>query len=640
MAENKLPIDHHIYRNQCAVFNNLLNETRKNYYAEKVEAAASDTKSLFRVTNHLLHGKQKGSALPSDSSPKDIAQKFGVFFTSKIEKIRSDIMQEKTETATEQTIEASSCSKLTEFLPASQNEIKKIIEKSPVKSCELDPIPTWLLKSCLDELLPLITRIINMSLSDSQVPKTFKSAIIRPILKKSDLDPNVLKNYRPVSNLPFLSKILEKVVDVRIEDHLVQNNLHAYFQSAYRKFHSTETALLKVQNDILRALDENSAVVLVLLDLSAAFDTIDHNTLLRRLEDHYQLSGKGLEWIMSYLSNRFQAICIEGESSEPILVKYGVPQGSVLGPKFFTMYTKPLGAICSRHGLLHHFYADDSQLYISFKPADSVSKSETMHRIECCLADIISWMNRNILKLNADKTELMLFSSKHNHQYLENISITVGESEIDSSNSLRNLGAYFTPHMDMKKHVNMVCRSAYFQLRQIGRIRKFLTIDATRTLVNALVTSKLDYCNSLLVGIPDCTINKLQQVQNTAARIITKTSRHDHITPVLKGLHWLPVSQRIVYKTLIYTYKALHDQCPQYIKELLTVYRPTRDLRSREALTLVLPQVRTATFGNSSFSHAAPRLWNGLPGPLRSAKSINAFKKGLKTHLFSRYFIN
>ena len=247
-------------------------------------------------------------------------------------------------------------------------------------------------------------------------------------------------------------------------------------------------------------------------------------------------------------------------------------------------------------------------------------------------------MNINILKLNADKTEVMLFSSKRNSQHIENISIMVGESRIDPANAVRNLGAYFTSHMDMERHVNVVCKSAYFQLRKISRIRKFLTKDATRTLVNSLVTSKLDYCNSLLFGIPNSTVSKLQRVQNTAARIITKTSRHDHITPVLKELHWLPVCERIKYKILVYTFKALHNQCPQYIKDLLTVYIPARNLRSSNALMLEVPRTKTVTFGSRSFSNAAPSLWNALPVAVRSAASLNSFKKALKTHLFCNYY--
>ena len=186
-------------------------------------------------------------------------------------------------------------------------------------------------------------------------------------MKKSGLDPNVLKNYRPVSNLPFISKVLEKVVDKRLERHLTDNKLHEGFQSAYQKFNSTESALLKVQNDILQSLDNNCVTVLVLLDLSAAFDTIDHQTLLRRLENLFGITDKPLAWMSSYLSDRFQTVCVDGKLSSPVHMKYSVPQGSVLGPKNYIMYTKPVGDICRRHGLHHHFYADDSQLYLSFK---------------------------------------------------------------------------------------------------------------------------------------------------------------------------------------------------------------------------------------------------------------------------------
>lgn len=545
--------------------------------------------------------------LPSGSSPKETTQNLSNFFTSKIENIRDEIRSNQTDNAKEHEIEPQTNSRLSNFLPASQEEVRKIIQSSPNKSCELDPIPTWLLKSCLDKLLPVITNIINESLSSCHVPTEFKSAVIRPLLKKPDLDPNVLKNYRPVSNLPFISKVLEKVVDKHIGDHLAENSLHEPHRSAYRKLHSTDKALLKVHNDILQSLDNNCVTVLVLLDLSAAFDTIDHTTLLSRLENLYGIKDNALSWISAYLHGRQQTVCVEGELSDPVTMNFGVPQGSVLGPKYFTMYTKPVGAICGKHGLVHHFYADDSQLYISFKPIDIVSKSEAINRVESCPTEIILWMNRNMLKLNAEKTEVMLFSSKNNLKHVENMTITVDETSILASNdSIRNLGAHFTPQMDMEKHVNTVCRSAYHQLRNIGRIRKYLTTDATKTLVNCLVTSKLDYCNSLFFGIPKLTMNKLQRVQNTAARIITKTPRHDHIIPVLKELHWLPICQRIDYKVLLYTYKALHGQCPQYIIDLLCVYRPARDLRSSSSLTLVVPCTRTVTFGNRSFSHAAP----------------------------------
>ena len=188
-------------------------------------------------------------------------------------------------------------------------------------------------------------------------------------------------------------------------------------------------------------------------------------------------------------------------------MRYSVPQGSVLGPKSYIMYTKPVGAICRTHGLDHHFYADDSQLYLSFKPSDSANQSDALSRIEACLKDIVCWMHNNMLKLNTDKTEVILFSSKRNSTLVGEASISVGDSKIIPSSSVRNLGAQFDSHMDMELHVNSICRLCYMQLRQIAHIRKYLTVDATKSIVNALVTSRLDYCNALLYGMPKSALN-------------------------------------------------------------------------------------------------------------------------------------
>jgi hypothetical protein len=284
---------------------------------------------------------------------------------------------------------------LEEFTSVTEKEVKRITEHSPNKSCELDPIPTWLLKLCLQELLQIITSIINLYLKTASVPAAFKSAHIhvRLLLKKANLEPNTLKNYRPVSTLLFISKILEKVVNSRIEDHLTLNNLHEERQSAYRQFHSTESALLKAQTDILQSLHQNDVTILVMLVLSAAFDTICHATLLHRLQHVFGITCKPLGWIPSYLSDCHQSVCINGAKSKQVERKLSLLQGSVLDPKFYTMYTKPAGSICRHYGLDHHFYTDDSHLHLSFKPMGIVTQAETLHHIESCLHDIVCWMH-------------------------------------------------------------------------------------------------------------------------------------------------------------------------------------------------------------------------------------------------------
>ena len=225
-----------------------------------------------------------------------------------------------------------------------------------------------------------------MSLSTSVVLTSFKRAIVRPLSKKPALEKDILKNYRPVSNLPFISKVLEKVVESRLENHLASNYLHDRVQSAYRAGHSTETALLRVHHDITRALNKNRCAVLVMLDLSAAFDVIDHTILRKRLEYSFGISGGALQWLLSYLQDRTQRIAIGSVLSDEFHLQCGVPQGFVLGPNLYYIFSKPIAEICRRHNMSYHFYANDTQLYLVFEPLENwidISK-----RFEDSLTDI------------------------------------------------------------------------------------------------------------------------------------------------------------------------------------------------------------------------------------------------------------
>ena len=190
----------------------------------------------------------------------------------------------------------------------------------------------------------------------------------------------------------------------------------------------------------------------------------------------------------------------------------------------------------------------------------------------------------------------------------------------------------------MIPHINNICKSSFYHLRNIARIRKYISFKTAETLVHAFITSKLDHCNSVLFGLPKNLIDKLQAVQNAAARLISLTRKHDHITPVLIDLHWLPVAHRIKFKLLLLTFKALNGLTPIYIQELITTYKPPRTLRSSSHLVLATKSYNLKSYGLRSFSVSAPLLWNSLPSSIRDASDITLFKTLLKTYLFKLAF--
>ena len=248
-------------------------------------------------------------------------------------------------------------------------------------------------------------------------------------------------------------------------------------------------------------------------------------------------------------------------------------------------------------------------------------------------------MIKHRLKINDDKTEFLVLASPNMHQKLDSSHhLQVGSTQVTPTSSARNLGVTFDRYMKMEEHITNICKSANFHLRNIGAIRPLLDDKSAAQLIHSFVTSRLDYCNSLLIGLPGEQISRLQRIQNHAARIVTRTKKFDHITLVLQTLHWLPVKLRIEYKILLLTYRTLNNMAPGYLMELLTPYRPPRTLRSSQENLLVVPKSKLKTYGDRSFCAAAPKAWNNLPISIRSCQTLGAFKSSLKTYLFGKYF--
>ena len=281
-------------------------------------------------------------------------------------------------------------------------------------------------------------------------------------------------------------------------------------------------------------------------------------------------------------------------------------------------------------------FADDTQLQ---KSAEPKKFNQLVCDVQSCGESVKVWMTNNKLKMNQEKTDIIPVATEHKLKSISNQSnLLFCGSSISFSSSVRNLGVFLDSTLSMETHINRLRRTLFLELRRIGHIRPYLSLNATKKLVSAFVLSRMDYCNSLFAGLPDLKLDRLQRIQNNAARLVLGRRKHDHATPLLKSLHWLPIKARIEYKIALLCYNCLKSTGPSYLRDMLTLYQPSRSLRSADSGHLCIPRIKLNTYGKRSFAFVGPTTWNSLPKQLRDCSSVPAFKTALKTHLFRKHF--
>lgn len=600
------------------------NEKRCNYYQDSIKSSGGSQKELFRVFNSLIDGNKK-SQLPFCEDTKVLASKFNNYFIQKIENIRHNL---DTPVVNINSVGNNAVNSMfNSFKVVTMEDLQKQIKCGKIKTSQTDPLPAYLLRSSIEQLAPSMLHLVNTSLATGSM-EGMKDSIIVPILKKDGLDLDELSNYRPVCGGLYVDKLIQKSVLVQLNDYMTFYDLHIPYQSGYKSNHSCETVLLSILDSILLHLDEGSCCLVLLLDLSAAFDTVDLDKLISILSDDLGLGGTVLEWFKSFLYGRKQATSVNGCRSEFKDVKYGVPQGSVLGPVLFNIYIRKFIQLLRDAGFTVHGYADDHQVISSFRI--SFQYHALGYSLPRCMNIISQFMSSYFLKLNAGKSKLLIFSPQNIQDNICFDSVYLGSNLfLPVSFEAMNLGVKLDSQLSFSSHISMLLAQSYKHVSNIGRIRRYLTKDEIRTLVYALVMCRIDNCNSLLYGISELELSRLQKLQNSCARIIYGRRKFEHVTDIFNELHWLPVKRRIIFKALMFVFKVFLNVAPIYLSNCLEI----SDVENR---ILHVPKTLTS-YGDRAFRNFAPRLWNALPVFLRNSNSISFFSSQLKHHLFSNF---
>ena len=565
---------------------------------------------------------------PSAKSDEELANSFLTYFNQKIEKIRSKFPPQETNKSSNRT--QAGMNLLSSFTPTTEDELRKIITEHGMKCSPEDPLPPEVLSTHIDILLPFWVEIVNLSLEIGRMDGA-KSAVIQPLIKELNSLTNTdeYKNYRPVSNLVFIGKLIERIVDIRLQEHLDQNELNIKKEYGYKKAHSTEMLLLWVTNYLLEACDKNMPTVVLLLDLSAAFDTVDHEKLLTILEFEIGITGVALEWFKQFLTNRTQRVKVGDTYSETALLLYGVIQGSILGPRLFNIYIRSVYKRVEPTKFEIVGFADDHQVLKTF--AISLKLTALGDDIRNCLSVMAEWMTEFFLCLNQTKTKILVVAPPSVKAEIIISGVILENSCIRFVESAKNLGVIIDSVLNFEEQIDKVVKSCFMTIRELSKVKIYLTQQQLQVLVYSKIFTNLDYCNSLYYGLPAYTINKLQRVQNCAARLVWKSKIP--FTSSLDGvygcLNWLRIRFRIIYKVLLIVHHCLHKNAPTEVAALIQYSQSQRTMKLQETRTL-------NSYGDRAFSHVGPKLWNLLPGEIREQHDLVSFKQNLKTFLMTR----
>lgn len=512
-----------------------------------------------------------------------------------------------------------------EFTRVDESLVDKIISNIKSNARGTDEIDIKMLLYISPYLTSHITYIVNKCLESSTFPKAWKNSNVIPVPKVAN--PEEYAQFRPISILPTISKILERIVHNQVSEYVKTNNILPSTQSGFRPNHGTSTALLHVTDDIYRACDSGRGTVLVLLDYSKAFDTLDHNTLCSKLK-YFGFCDEAVIFFQNYLSGRQQRVCVGSAVSDFLPVSRGVPQGSILGPLLFSIYTADFSTYLNT--CLSHQYADDFQIYHSFY---SLNVESAITNINKDLQNIADISKAHSLLLNSSKSKLLLFGKVDQRLLDNNLKISIDGSQLTLSNQCRNLGLILDTNMRFESHVSELVQKAYYKLKVLYMHKDHLSTDIKLRLCDTLILSVLSYCNVVYwPALTNREKNSLQKIQNSCLKFCYNQRKFDHVSPLFEASGWLKLNERFVLQMATLTHKILLNNSPEYLYSKLTPGTSIHSRLTRNCQRLTIPKHRSAQF-QRCFSYNAVRIYNSIETKLKALTSLETFKKSVKKSL-------
>lgn len=508
-----------------------------------------------------------------------------------------------------------------EFTNVTDEEVFNALMAIKTNAIGEDGIPASFIKNLCPLIIPFLTHIINACLTKSYFPKAWKIANVIPIPKEPN--PQSVESFRPISILPAMSKIIERVMKNQMQDFVSHNNLLFKFQSGFRERYSTNTAMLTVVNDLANAIEQGKVTALVLLDLKKAFDLVDHETLLRKLHTKFRFSSRTCKLLQSYLSDRYQRVKLGDDFSNLAPVHSGTPQGGVLSALLFTLFINDIAESIS---IQVHLYADDSQLYCS-APIDNVN--DCIEEMNAELAKLMIWAIDNKVIINPLKSQAILISNK---SIKDPPPIFLGNDSIDYVNKVKVLGVMLNNKLTWDDHVMKVRRDIFATLSMLRQTQHLITQSLRLKLVKTLVVPRITYCSNIFMGCSRKLWNQLNVSFNSCARYIYQTRSRDPVSKHAYDILNCTLEHYIQYQACLFIFNLMRTNCPSYLAEKLTQSRLPR------GNTLQLPiskTLRTDQF-TSSFFVMGIRLWNELDSKLRKLEASSAFRQQVFSYFASK----